>query len=427
MNKMKKIYFETYGCSANFSDQEIMIGLLSKKYKIVDSPQKSDINIINTCVVKSPTENKMIYRIKELKKLNKPIVVAGCMPLINKKMIEKIDKNASMIGPNSIQKINYVVEKTLQGKKIIFLEHLKKPKLNLPKIRKNNLIEICQICSGCMSNCAYCCVKNARGRIFSYPPKLIIKEIKKSLKDGCKEIWITSQDNGCYGLEIKTNLSELLDKISKIKGNFFVRVGMINPTYIKFMLDDLIDAYKSDKIFKFLHIPVQSGSDKILNLMNRKYTAKEFKNIVKIFRKEFPFITISTDIIVGFPKETEKDFKQTINLIKEIEPDIVNISKFGARPNTQAEKMKQVKRDIINRRTKHLTKIVKKIQLKRNQIWKDWKGKILLDEIGKNDYLMGRNFAYKPIIVKLNKKYLGKIIDVRITKVKETYLIGEAS
>lgn len=422
---MKKIYLETYGCSANFSDGEIMLGLLNKNYKIVDSPKKSDINIINTCAVKTPTEHKMIHRLRQLKKLNKPIIVAGCMPLVNKKIIEKIDKNASMLGPNSIQKINYIIKKTFEGKKIVFLDHLKKPKLCLPKIRKNEIIEICQICSGCMSNCYYCCTKNARGGIFSYPEDLIIKEIKSSLRQRCKEIWITSQDNSCYGLEIKTNLANLLKKIIKIKGIFFIRLGMMNPTYVKFILDDLLEIYKSEKMFKFIHLPVQSGSDKILKLMNRKYTAKEYIEMIKKIRREFPYMTISTDIIVGFPKETEKDFKESVNLIKEIQPDIVNISKFGARPNTQAKEMTQIKRNIINRRTRQLTKVVKYIQLQRNSIWKDWKGKILIDEIGKKGYLVGRNFAYKPVIVKLNKKYLGKIVDVKIKKIDNTYLIGE--
>lgn len=422
---MEKIYVEEYGCPANIADAEIMKGLLKKAgYEIIDSPEESDLNIICTCAVKTPTEQKMIHKIKYLCLSNKPLIVAGCMPKIEKEVIEKIAPDASMLGPNSIQKVVDVVYATLEGKRIVFLEDLRKPKVCLPKVSKNDVIYITTISTGCLSDCSYCCVKQARGRLYSFPLELIEKEIKESIRKGFKEVWITSQDNGCYGMDIGMRLPYLLEKISKIPGKFFVRVGMMNPSHIKNITEDLIEAYKSEKIFKFLHLPVQSGSDRILKLMNRRYTIKHFLEIVNNFKREFPMLTLSTDIIVGFPRETERDYMKTLQLVEKIKPDIINISKYGNRPNTPAAEMEQIPRQIINERTKKLSDLVKKIGLEKNKRWVGWKGEVLIDEYGKTG-IIGRNFAYKPIVVKTDKNLMGKFVEVKIIDAKSTYLVAE--
>ncbi len=418
-----KIFTEVYGCSANISDFEIALGLLIKDgYKIVDDMNDSNLNIIFTCVVKTPTANRMIHRIKELTKSEKPLIVAGCMPKTERETIEKINPNASLVGPNSLEKIPDVVKATLSNKKIVFTKDLKKPKLCLPRVRKNRIIEICEIASGCLGNCYYCEVKLARGKLFSYPKDLIVKEIKNSLNQGCKEIWLTCQDCGCYGIDMNSSLPELLQTVCKIKEKFFIRIGMMNPAHVKHILNDLIGSYNSEKIFKFLHLPVQSGSNRILKRMNRNYTIREFENIVKKFKKEFPFLTLSTDVIIGFPPEKNNDFQKTFNLIEKIKPDIVNISKFGPRPGTEAAKMEQLPRGIINERTKKLVDLVEKIKMSNNQKWLNWEDEVLIDEMGKKGGFIGRNFAYKPVLI---KGELGTFRKVKIKSVRPTYLIGE--
>jgi len=411
---MKKIFIESYGCSASLSDSEIMAGLLKEKgFEIVDSPKKSNLNVINTCIVKSPTEQRMIFRINELTKLKKPLIVAGCMPKTSKKIIGRINPNASIIGPDSIERIADVVNATIEGKKTIFLKDFRKPKICLPKVRSNPVIGIAQISIGCLGNCSYCSVKFAKGKLSSYPKEKIVEEVKTAIGNGCKEIWITSQDNSCYGKDIGSSLPELINEISKIEGEFFVRVGMMNPLHLKCILDDLIHSYKSEKIFKFLHLPVESGGDRILSLMRRGYNTKDFSNIIEKFRKEISHLTLSTDVIIGFPGESEEDFRQTIELIKEVKPDIVNISKFGARPGTEAQKLKQLDRTILNERAKFLHDLVKEISLEKNKKWIGWKGKFLVDEKVKNGFV-GRNFAYKPIFIQRNEKIFGKIIEVEV-------------
>ena len=416
-----KVYMETYGCSANQADGEIMLGLLNKNFEIVKSQNDSDINIINTCIVKTPTENRMRYRIKKLYSTGKPLVVAGCMPKTQKNIIEKIAPRASLIGSDSISLIYDVVKRTLSNEKVIITKDLRKPKLCLPRLRKNPMIDICEISTGCLGSCSFCEVKFAKGILFSYPLEKIVEEIKESLKEGCKEIWITSQDCGCWGKDCKSSLPELLNKICKIKGKFFIRVGMMNPGHVKNILNELINSYKSEKMYKFLHLPVQTGSDRILKKMNRRYNVNDFKKIVETFRKEFPLLTLSTDIIVGFPDETEKDFRLTLKLIKEIKPEIVNISKFGARPGTKAAKMKKLPAKIVNERSKKLMEVVKNIQLEKNKEWIGWEGEVLVDEVLKKN-IIGRNFAYKPVVLKEGK--IGEFKKIEINSVSRTCLIG---
>jgi len=418
-----KVYMETYGCSANQADGEMMLGLLNKNgFEIVNSPKESDINVINTCIVKTPTENRMRYRIKKLYSTGKPLVVAGCMSKTQRDVIEKIAPKSSLIGPDSISEICNIVQKTLSKERVLFTKDLKKPKLCLPRLRENPVINICEISTGCLGNCSFCGIKFAKGKLFSYPVEKIIKEIKESLKEGCKEIWITSQDCGCWGKDCQSSLPKLLDRICEIEGKFFIRIGMMNPMHVRKFLNELVNSYKSEKIYKFLHLPVQSGSDRILKRMNRGYNIKDFKKIVEKFRKEFPSLTLSTDVIVGFPGETKQDFQMTIKLIKEVKPDIVNISKFGARPKTKASKMKQLPVKIVNQRSKKLMEIIKKIQLEKNKKWIGRKGEVLIDEV-KNENFIGRNFAYKPIILKQGK--LGKFRNVEIKSGSSTSLFSK--
>jgi MiaB-like tRNA modifying enzyme len=422
---MAKIYSEVYGCSSNKADCEIALGLLEKAgFEVVDDAARSDVVAIFTCTVKSPTVNRMVHRIRELTKLGKPLVVAGCMPKTEKKVIEKINSNASMVGPNSIEKIVDIVRMTIEGKKAVFTEDLRKPKLCLPRVRMNPVIGIVPISAGCRNDCSYCSVKFARGGLFSYPVQEIAEEVRRALRDGCREFYITSQDCASYGFDSHARLHGLLDEVCRVEGRFFVRVGMMNPMHVRQIMDELIEAYGNEKVFKFLHLPVQSGSDRILSLMKRGYEVKDFIEIVEKFRKRFSSITLATDVIVGFPSETEEDFKKTVELVENVKPDITNISKFGPRSGTEAAKMEQLDRKIVNERSSMLHKIVKRIALEKNRRWVGWEGEILVDEVGPNKTFVGRNFAYKPVVLK-ESCTLGSLVDVKIVDATSNFLAGK--
>jgi len=423
-----KVYIETYGCSANKSDSEIMAGLLKKNGFDIVPISSADVIIINTCFVKKPTEQKIFHRIEDLQKKFpwKKMIIVGCMPEVLSKKLREIAPNASLISTHHVKDIVNVVNAVIKGRRIELIGKSKNVKVCIEKFRENPLINIVQIASGCKSACSYCCVKLAKGDLFSYPIDLIVNDIKKGLKDGCKEIWLTSQDCGCYGFDINTNIAELLENIVKIRRKFFIRVGMMNPQHIYNFLDELIEVYKNPKIYKFIHIPVQSGSDKILKLMKRGYKIEKFRYIIKRFKKEFPYITISTDIIVGFPYETGNDFMKTVNLLKWLKPDVTNISRFGPRPFTEAEKMKMIENKIIKKRSKIIGEISKNISFLNNKKWVGWEGEVFINEIGKfkNQYI-GRNFAYKPVLIESKKNLLGKFLNVKIIEAKNSHLVGK--
>ena len=425
IGKSKRVYVKSFGCPTNFADGEVIAGCLSRVgYDIVERAQSADILIYNTCAVKAPTENRMIDILKKAPR-NKRLIVTGCLPLINFERLKAEVGFDGVVGPAPGSKIVETVRKVDRGEKVVMLGKDSKPSLGLPKIPINSVTGIVPINYGCLGACSYCCVLLARGRLRSYQINEIVERVKNDLASGAKEIWLTSQDTACYGKDIATNLVGLLRRICEIEGRFFIRVGMMTPNQALEILDDLTETYKDEKIFKFLHLPIQSGDDEVLKLMNRFYTVEDFKRIVYSFRREIPKITIATDVICGFPNESEDAFERTTELIKEIQPDIVNVSKFFPRPHTPAKKMKPLPPREIKKRSKEMAELSRKIALERNKAWIKWEGAILVDEKGKEKSWIGRNFAYKPMVIKTSEFLLGKFLNVRVVRVFPTYLEAE--
>lgn len=419
---MAKIFVEAYGCSASFADSEMISGLISNGgHTLVKNSSESDLNIIVTCSVKDSTANKMMHRIKSLK--SKPLVVAGCLPKAEKDTVEKITKKASLLGPNSLGKTLQVIDSTLRGTRYVALEDSDLSKVGIPKVRLNPVIGIVEIASGCMSECTFCQTKLSKGDLKSYRIGDIVRQVEREVSDGCKEIWLTSTDNGCYGFDINTDLPTLIKAVSEIPQDFMIRVGMMNPMYMSRIKEELIKSYDSDKVYKFLHIPVQSGSDKVLHDMKRGHTVKTVKEVIKKIKERFADFTISTDIIVGFPSETKQDFEETFELLNEIRPDIVNLSKYSARPGTKAAELDQIEALEVKRRSKIIFDLINKISLENNQKWIGWKGKVLFDE-ETSEGIKGRNFAYKSVFVKEEIK-IGQTRMVEIVDATTHSIIGK--
>jgi len=419
---MAKIFVEAYGCSASFADSEMISGLIvNGGHTLATDSSESDLNLIVTCSVKDTTANKMMHRIKSLK--TKPLIVAGCLPKAEQNNVEKFTENASLLGPNSLGKTLDVINSTLSGKKQIALEDSDLSKVGLPKVRLNSAVGIVEIASGCMSECTFCQTKLAKGDLSSYRLGDIVRQVQTEIKEGCKEVWLTSTDNGCYGFDIGTDLPTLVNAVSEIPKDFMIRVGMMNPMYMSRIKQELIESYDNEKVFKFLHIPVQSGSNKVLNDMKRGHTSETFREIVKKTKDRFENFTISTDIIVGFPSETEEDFQKTLALLDETKPDVVNLSKYSARPGTDAAELKQIDAAEIKRRSKIIFEQINKISMESNKKWIGWKGKVLFDE-NTEEGIKGRNYAYKPISVQ-EKVNIGDSHIVEITDATRKRLIGK--
>ncbi len=426
---MRRVFVKSYGCSTNQADGETLSGCLAAAgFGIVSSEKEADILVYNCCAVKGPTENRMFQVLKGVPQ-GKLLVVAGCLPLICYDRLQREVQFDGVVGPGAGERVSRVVERVVQGERVVALDNsvAGKPQLALPHLKSNSVISIVPVSYGCLGACAYCCVVFARGRLRSCTIEEIVRRVKADLASGTREFWLTSQDAACYGRDIQTNLAELLKAVCAVPGDFHVRVGMMNPNFVKDMLGELVAAFKDDKVFKFLHLPVQSGDNSVLARMRRCYEVEEFRDIVRVFRREFPMITLATDVICGFPGETPEAFQKTMALINGIEPDIVNVSKFFPRSGTSAARMLDVVEPAeLRLRSKELSQLARRIALRKNKRWLGWTGEILVDERGKiPGSWIGRNFAYKPVAVRSTQDLLGTVQCVRVVEAFPTYLAAE--
>jgi len=425
-----QVFVKSFGCSTNLADGEVLAGCLAEAgWQLAVSPAKSDVIVYNTCAVKGPTENRMMHVLKQVPR-RKKLVVAGCLPLINFERLQKEVRFNGAVRPEIGDEIVDVVNRVSNGERVVRLEEVESsfPSLSLPRLRSSPVISIIPISYGCLGSCAYCCVRFARGQLKSHSIDEIVKKAKNDLTSGIRELWLASQDNGCYGRDRGTNLAELLSAICRIEGDFRIRVGMMTPNMADDILVDLIEAYRDEHVFKFVHLPVQSGDDQVLKRMNRCYTADDFKRVSAVLKDALPGLTLSTDVICGFPGESENAFEKTLHLIGEVKPDTVNVSKFFARPKTVAAEMKEdfVPLIEIRRRSSIMTALTKKLALERNTQWVGWVGEVLVDEVGKAPgSWIGRNSAYKPITVKRSRNLLGSILTVKAVSAFSTHLEGE--
>lgn len=455
-------YIATYGCTYNSADSDKMKRVLIDVGYSQQDIQKAKILILNTCAVKLPTEQKIIETIKkyssiiqkkaidieqyhnmisdeetegledtQIQEINAEIlIIAGCLPFISNSTLEIIKKiipeRGGILSPKSITRIHELIKRIQNGEKkvIISQETLKEKEIIPPYITQGQSGAAIQIAEGCSGNCAYCCTKNARGKLCSFSPESIISTIQTLNKEGIKEFYITAQDLGAYHYQDE-KLHDLLAKILSIQSNFKLRLGMMNPEYLKTHIDKIIELLKDKRIYRFIHIPVQSGSDNILKIMRRKYTIKDFNDIVQKLQKFDPNISISTDIICGFPGENEQDWSQTIELIKNLKPAVLNISKYTVRPDTEAKKMVQLPSKEIKKRSIELTALYDMIA---QEIGKQRIGtveEVFVSEKNPDipDNFTARNIYYHSIVIK--NVELGKRYKVKITDYKFHYYFAE--
>lgn len=418
----KSFYLETYGCTASRNDAEILSGLLKKAGYKQTNFENADLVVINTCGVKNATENRIVNRLESMRDKGKKIVISGCLPKINPERLKKaVPEFQAMIDPRSVDKIVKAAEGE-PGKVLASNTPGQKPLM--PSSRLNPAIGVVQVSEGCTSTCTFCATRFARGTIYSHPMGTISRGVEALLGQGCKEIWLTSQDMGAYGFDTGRSLPGLINTVCNIEGKFFVRIGMMNPRHVRKMLPELIASYKNEKVFKFLHIPVQSGNDEVLSAMNRAHRVGDFIKIVSEFRKAFPSTSISTDVICGFPGETERQFKDTTSAIEQTRPDIVNVSRFCARPGTAAAKMKQLPNRIIKQRTRRASLLARKISLENNRQWVGWRGGAIVDEQGRGCKI-ARNFCYKQILLKNREVLIGETVNIKIKGATQRDLNGE--
>jgi len=415
-----RVAIETYGCTMNQADSDIMRAEISREFE-VSSTENADIVILNSCGVIDFTERKILKRASELKKAGKIVVMAGCLPRIAPKKVREIADSA--ISPDNTHRICEAVNAAISGERIFIIDKTSIDKTRCEKRRVKDGIAIVSIAEGCTGRCTFCATRFARGKLRSFNPEGIVEEIRKAVADGYAEIQLTSQDTGAYGQDIGMNLPKLLERISSIEGEFRVRVGMMNPQHAYGMLDDLLNAFDSEKIYKFLHLPVQSGDENVLRDMGRGHSVEEFEEVVSAFRKGFDDVTISTDVIVGFPTESEEAFYRTFELIRRVKPDLLNITRYSPRKGTPAYRLKDMPDWRKKERSRALTRLQKRIKEKKNA---SFVGKDLDVLATKFDgKLLARTDAYRPVV--LDRGRIGEFYRAKIVDSTTTHLIGKST
>ncbi len=426
MNQVK-VAIETFGCTFNKADSQIMAGKLSDAgMELVEDIVDADVIIVNTCYVKQPTENKVTTRIQKLQKNypDKKVVVSGCMVEIDPKKLDKIaDISTNWIGPHQLNKTVDVVNASLEGQLLRQTGLTKDSKVGLNKIKDDPFIHIIQICEGCLGVCSFCCTRLARGPLHSYPISEIKAEAQKAIDSGCVEIELTAQDTAAFGHDSGEKLSSLIKEVANLDGNFRIRVGMMHPKNIFDDVDELIDAFKLPNVYKFIHLPVQTGSNKVLKEMNRRHTIEEYLDFVKKIRNSIPEITLATDIIVGYPTETDEDFQKTIGLLEEIKPNLIHLSKYRHREGALSSSLEEIPHSLMKHRSKKLSEIKEKITNDENKHLLGKVLNILIVQKGSKGGYIGKSDSYLPVVV--DNAEIGTFIKVKITKTTSTYLIGE--
>ena len=443
------VFVHTFGCGHNVSDGEYMAGqLASSGYSITDDFQGADCYLINSCTVKNPSEDHFVTMLKRARDTTKPVIVAGCVPQGDPTNKEWSD--VSILGVRQIGQVSTAVEQALNGNVVRFLNDdsvgrppstaggnrsdLDKkndddqlPPLDLPKIRRNKYIEIVTINVGCLNNCTYCKTKHARGDLRSWPIADIVRRVRMVVEEGVREVRLTSEDTGAYGLDIGTNAVELLREVVKVvEGTtVMVRVGMSNPPYLLKQLEGFAEVMAHPNVYEFLHLPVQSGSNAVLDEMKREYTVEEFHHCVTTLRRMLPNISIATDIICAFPGEGEQEWQETMLLCKQIQFPILNISRFYARRGTPAAAMPQIPSHISKQRSVEITKFYNSYTTYDDMVDTEHYQVSLLELAYDKTHLVGHTKGYVQILIPPDQASLGDCVDVKIVSTSKYSVLGK--
>ena len=423
---MQKYYIETYGCTFNEADSQFIASSLeSLNFIETKDPRDADVIVINTCSVRKESENKAIDAIKRLNAIKKDekvkLIVTGCMVKLNPYKLTNIEKNAYYVTPSKISEIPYIVSQD-KLKNNLLIGPSERNYVVIPRHRGEISYSL-PISSGCLGSCTFCSVKFTRGKLYSYPPSLIKEAFLNAIKGGAKEIYLTSQDTAVYGLDINTNLCTLISGLLENDYEFRLRIGMFTPWFAFRILDGLIEIYKDKRVYKFCHVPVQSGDDRVLKDMLRLHTIAEFEEFINKLRSYHPDIFIATDIIVGFPTEDDEAFENTLKLMERIKFDKVHIAQYSPRPFTKAASLRQLPDSVKKERSRIATKLADEISYKINQKFIGKCLEVLVVGESEKNQLEGRANDYRCVIIESkNKDLIGKFINVEVIEATPHYL-----
>jgi tRNA A37 methylthiotransferase MiaB len=371
----RSVYIETYGCRYNFGDTAKLVEILRHHGgTVVENPDEAEAIIVNTCTVVGPTERRMLRRLAGFR--DHDLYVTGCMPKVQREAILAVCSPA-IILPETIHDLYRSVGTVAGGG-----------------------VGIVQLAQGCAGRCTYCITRFARGSLKSFPEDEILGQVRAFVQAGTYEIQLTAQDVSAWGMDIGHSLAELLVALDKIPGDHRIRVGMMNPATVREQTSDLVDAFSGDHIFRFIHLPVQSGSDAVLTRMGRGYTVAEFEEIVRMFRERYPGITVATDMIVGFCGETDADFSASLDLIRRVKPAKVNVTRYSRRPFTPLAREKDYPDHVKKDRSRTLNSVAEEVYASLNAIQIGKTVPFMVTETLRKGSVMTRSPDYTGIIIR---------------------------
>lgn len=373
----RRIFIETYGCRYNFGDTAKLVEVL--KYHgstVVSKDNEADAIVVNTCTVVGPTERRMLRRLSQFR--DRDLFVTGCMPAVQAEAIRGVCSPA-FIDPESIQQYYRQVNTVAGGD-----------------------TGIVQVAQGCMGHCTYCITRVARGQLKSFPAAEIHDQVSAFAHTGTAEIQLTAQDVSAWGRDTGSSLPVLLREISDIPAPAMVRVGMMNPATVMAILDDLVDSFTGDRVFRFIHLPAQSGSDRILARMGREYSVADYQEIVRAFRRKIPDITLMTDMIVGFCGETDEEFRESIALLETIRPNKVNVTRYSQRPFTPFTHEKDFPDSVKKDRSRMMNTCAEKVYAENNAPFIGTTVPFTVTETIRPGSVMGRSPSYLGIVINEN-------------------------
>lgn len=425
---MKTVYFHTLGCKVNQYDTQAMLEeFLKNGYVEVFTPEEADVCIVNTCTVTATADKKSLQIAHKQKKLNKncELIIAGCMS--QKRSAELLKTGARLIiGTNNRKNIVKLLNKAIkEDRQIVAVDSLELigfEKLSIAS-HSEHTRAVVKIEEGCDYNCSYCIIPSVRGHVRSRLISDIVDEVNSLAENGFKEIVLTGINLTCYGKDLgNCDLSDVVTAINEIDGIQRIRISSLEPNLVKNEIAEKLAS--SEKLCPNFHLALQSGSNKVLGLMRRRYSTERFEESVRILREYFPNCSITTDIIVGFPGETEEDFLETLEFVKKIGFQKVHVFPFSPREGTDASKMPQITNDIKKDRARHLISISKKIS---KNIFNDCLGKsysVLIEKQLENSRYFGYTKEYIPIEVE-GKFKSGDIIDVEVISIRGEIIIAK--
>jgi len=437
----RKILIRTFGCQMNGVDSEVMERLLEREgYKKVDSPEGADVIIVNTCSVRQHAEDRALGYMAALKRVREEnpsavFVLAGCVAQrLKSKIFEKIPFVNIVLGTDNILELSKLVKTAINKPRERFLAT--EVRGDLPRLeegfwssstygcaRNSELTGLVTIIRGCDNFCSYCIVPYLRGRERSRAVKDIVSEVEQKVGRGCKEIMLLGQNVNSYEFN-SSDFADLLSEMEKVDGLERIRFMTSHP---KDVPEKLIDTMRdSSKICEHLHLPAQSGSNRILEGMNRGYTREQYLELIDKIRREIPKISVTTDLMVGFPGETEEDFQDTLNLVKDVEFDGAFIFKYSPRPETSAAKWKDdVPLKTKKERLAKLNEICEKMALEKNRRLLGRVEEVLVERfVPREKKLVGRTRTNKTVFFSGDKNSIGNLVPVEIEEAYMWSLMG---